>query len=356
MADDYSVTAVAVKLTDRDITSCLAILEQGKAVNTESAARELRRATDVVIARYGDTPVGVGAIKRQRPRYAADKAHQSGVPFDPAMAEIGYVAVDVNRQGHGISNRIVTKLLSQHTASLFATTSNERMKRVLRSAGFERRGREWDGEHGRLSLWIRNAQRRDLVAEMKLRGWLDYDRPALPQLRPAQRIDYFEWRVRRVVINPLERILATEIQPTDDSSALLIFGVSLCCAIEATSEFLQRNGGLLPFLKRYMSPEYQKRYLGKRTFGDVLRTHFRNGLAHGFSIRHGGFEGASGQNYFKIEPICGIDSLELNPFAFFDDYAVGFERYLADVLRAKPTSAVYKAFHQAFESIFINGE
>ena len=44
-----------------------------------------------------------------------------------------------------------------------------------------------------------------------LSGWLDYDRDKLPSLSPAERIDYFEKRVRKVAVNPLRRILTTEI-------------------------------------------------------------------------------------------------------------------------------------------------
>jgi hypothetical protein len=77
-----------------------------------------------------------------------------------------------------------------------------------------------------------------------LRGWVDYDRPMLPALNPDQRIEYFEGRVRRVVINPLRRILKTEIIVAgEDSSAVLIIGVSLCCAVEATGKFLTGGKG-----------------------------------------------------------------------------------------------------------------
>ncbi len=45
----------------------------------------------------------------------------------------------------------------------------------------------------------------------QLRGWIDYERRFLPALSPAERIDYFEKRVRLVAINPLRRILNKEI-------------------------------------------------------------------------------------------------------------------------------------------------
>jgi hypothetical protein len=45
----------------------------------------------------------------------------------------------------------------------------------------------------------------------QLRGWLDYDRPSLHLLSTKERIDYFEKRVRLVVVNPLDRILNNEV-------------------------------------------------------------------------------------------------------------------------------------------------
>ena len=72
-----------------------------------------------------------------------------------------------------------------------------------------------------------------------LTGWMDYDRPSLSALQPTDRIAYFEKRIRLVVVTPLRRILETEIHVTQEkSSALLIFGVALCAAIEATGQFL----------------------------------------------------------------------------------------------------------------------
>ena len=137
-----------------------------------------------------------------------------------------------------------------------------------------------------LTLWIRDSTRRDLATRHQRRGWLDYDREKLPGLTLPERIGYFEWRVRRVAINPLERILAMEIEPTAESSAPLLFGVSLCCAIEAAGRFL--TGGddfpLQAFLARYMHQDFGQKKRGADTYGDILRKHFRKGLAHGFAV------------------------------------------------------------------------
>jgi hypothetical protein len=116
-----------------------------------------------------------------------------------------------------------------------------------------------------------------------LRGWIDYDRQYLPSLKPAERTDYFKKRVRLVFINPLARILETEIL-VEGSSALLICGVSLCCTIEATGKVLTggRNGNATrfhAFLDRYMSSVYAMKTIGGLTYGEALWLHFRNGLA-----------------------------------------------------------------------------
>ena len=193
-----------------------------------------------------------------------------------------------------------------------------------------------------------------------LRGWIDYDRDKLPSLSPDERVDYFERRVRLVAINPLRRVLSTEIMPVPDSSALLVFGVSLCCAIEATGKFLTGGQGgngqrFLAFIDRYMSPDFQiVSILGKRN-ADLVWLHFRNGLAHGFAVSHGGFEGHPSEPYFKVVTICGHQCLELNPTRFFDDFVEAFEKYLADLRLAGPSDALRQNFDHVFQDVFVLG-
>ena len=195
-----------------------------------------------------------------------------------------------------------------------------------------------------------------------LRGWIDYDRDRLPSLSLADRIDYFERRVRLVAVSPLRRILATEIiVQGEDSSALLIFGVSVCCAIEASGKFL--TGGVVgsalrfhAFLNNYMSPDFQLKTIDGLAYGEALWRHFRNGLAHGFTVCHGGFEGGQGEPYFLVRKICGQDSLEVNPTLFFSDYVAGFERYLADLRAASLNDPLFMGFNNVFEKVFIRGE
>lgn len=156
---EYEVTSHSPSdLADGDLGACIAIIQCGDAVDPESAGEELGRSEVIAIARKGANIVGVGAIKRLRTGYALTIAssRKSGSSFDPNTLELGYVAVDAQHRKRGLSHRIVAELLSKHQGRLFATTSNEGMKKTLDDAGFVRKGREWRGQkHNQLSLWIK---------------------------------------------------------------------------------------------------------------------------------------------------------------------------------------------------------
>lgn len=153
---DYDVkTCAPGDLTKADLAACVAIIESGEAVDPAAARAELPRSRLLAIARTEDRIVGVGAIKRARPHYASQIAKRSGQTFSPDAPELGYVAVDSRHQGNSLSHRMVAALLSDHQGFIFATTSNDRMKKTLSKAGFVQKGQEWKGQTGRLSLWIK---------------------------------------------------------------------------------------------------------------------------------------------------------------------------------------------------------
>jgi GNAT superfamily N-acetyltransferase len=146
-------------LSNEVIEACANIIRQGGAVDPKSAKRELPLAEMVAIVRAGQEVVAAGAIKRQRPKYAADIAQKSGISFDRNMLELGYVSVEKSYHSQGLSHRIVTSLLTAlPDRSLFATTSSERMKDTLAKAGFVLEGSEWQGNKSRLSLWIKKGE------------------------------------------------------------------------------------------------------------------------------------------------------------------------------------------------------
>ncbi len=197
-----------------------------------------------------------------------------------------------------------------------------------------------------------------------LRGWLDYDRGKLHLLPPDERVAYFEKRVRYVALHPLRRILTRELDvPGAESSALLIFGVSLCCAIEACGKFLMgRNATgrdknaqrFHSFVRNYMSPEFARDDIPGVSNAEVMWKHFRHGLAHGFAVCHGGFEGTPTEPYFKTRVILNQPSLEVNPTRLLDDFERAVGRYLADV-RSAPGTSVWDEFQFVFEDVFIDG-
>jgi GNAT superfamily N-acetyltransferase len=145
------------ELSPEDLEECISILDEGKAVNVAFARRELPVAPVVVLKRVDGKIVGLGAIKRQRPDYAAGRALASGYDFDQNMHEIGYVAVRKAFGRKGFSAQIMNALLSAFPPQPFwATTFNEWMERTLERAGFTKRGDPWQGDSGNtLRLWIR---------------------------------------------------------------------------------------------------------------------------------------------------------------------------------------------------------
>ncbi len=90
----------------------------------------------------------------------------------------------------------------------------------------------------------------------------------------------------RLEVQEAPRRLAAEVR-----AALRERSLSSCGDQKATGS---DDLPLQAFLARYMHPDFQQKKLGADTYGDVLRKHFRNGLAHGFAVSHGGFEGAPG--------------------------------------------------------------
>jgi hypothetical protein len=148
------------ELSRKEIAKCLSLIKKGSAVDSASAAKQLPQARVVAVVRTGNEIVGVGVIKQPRPAYASKIAKYSEFPFDSYMFELGYVAREPSHRGHNLSEQIVSKLLSVSPAvSLFATTSNDKMKETLKTAGFLRRGKEWRGaKNNRLSLWVKEAE------------------------------------------------------------------------------------------------------------------------------------------------------------------------------------------------------
>jgi hypothetical protein len=133
-------------------------LSDGGAVTI--SLEKLQKARMLALARKGGVIVGVGSIKRDRPDRAADIAHRSGFSFPKETPELGYVAIAPQHRRRGLSHKVVGALVKAMPGTLLATTDDEHMMKTLSGAGFVRRGREWPGHRGQLSLWLKASEER----------------------------------------------------------------------------------------------------------------------------------------------------------------------------------------------------
>ena len=137
--------------------------------------------------------------------------------------------------------------------------------------------------------------------------------------------------------------------------------MSLCSAIEANGKFITgtqtaagkpvyNNTRFKRFVGDYMSPDLSRLRIGKRLYSTIVWEDFRNGLAHGFAARRGGFNGNRGGPYFSLN---SDGSLNVNPAVFFDDFVQGFQRYVGELRAGGPNLSM---FGRVFDSVFIRGE
>ncbi len=191
-----------------------------------------------------------------------------------------------------------------------------------------------------------------------LTGWIDYDRAQLPSLTDKQKVAYFVKRLNMTLIKPL-RNLYKGISKDKKESAILLFGTCICCAIEALGKF--HNGGsghgneskFKSFLHAYMHANFSTRVLDGAGYDRILWKFFRNGLAHGFAISHGGFE--HGPQYFRERSIGGKKTLIIDPKHFHNDFKKAVSRYIKDLRKANSSDTIFINFEKIFDDVFIRG-
>jgi hypothetical protein len=195
----------------------------------------------------------------------------------------------------------------------------------------------------------------------KLTFWVDYDRPNLSRLTDAQRIEYFQRRAQMVVLRPL-RCLLCGVDPTSTwTSAVLCFGTCACCAIEAFGRF---HLGLVgsdhgygrkafdAFVRDFMSASFA-RQLDNKKYVDLLRDHFRNGLAHGLAIKWGGFE--ESKRYLRSRKSASGSQLLIDPRRFQDDLEEAFAKFVKKLKLAPGASTCRTRFNRAFDELWVKG-
>ena len=196
----------------------------------------------------------------------------------------------------------------------------------------------------------------------RLSGWVDYDRPRLikNKLTKGQEISYFQKRIKMVLLIPTREIYKSLLKRKKNSSTVLCFGTCICCSIEAFGKFCtgrlgRGNSGpnFRAFVNKYMNSGFSQQLNGT-SYVDLLWTHFRNGLAHGFTIKKGGFE--FNKDYFQIKRIDGVDQLEIDPKHFYEDFLRGYSKYVSALEASSPQDAIYANFSKVFEDVFLKGK
>ena len=127
--------------------------------NARNIRRNLRKAHAIAFARIDGIPIGVAVVKNPIATYVPKVFDAAGVPeLAPRFKlELGYVNVDPQYRGHGISTKLMS-MIRQIGAPMYATTRGENttMQHILQSEGFTPTGNPFKGESGsELTLWTK---------------------------------------------------------------------------------------------------------------------------------------------------------------------------------------------------------
>jgi hypothetical protein len=155
---------------------------------------------------------------------------------------------------------------------------------------------------------------------------------------------------------PLQRVFK-DISRSKNESSVLIYATCVCCAIEAIGKFILGGSGnkhdnFKAFASR-MHPNLMSQRIGTKTYCDILWHDFRNGLAHGLAICHGGFEHQA--TYFSIKQVCGVNCLYIDPAHFNADFRRALAQYEKDLTAARTGSPLISSFEKVFNDVFVHG-
>ena len=180
----------------------------------------------------------------------------------------------------------------------------------------------------------------------------DYDCGKYRNLTFSGKVQYLEARVERILISPCR----AEVKMLGETNRGLILVTVICAGISAASTFFngrQAYGGegekvFVDFVKTYMDPILtERRPKGMESWAQWLYKDVSCGLAHGFTIRDGGFE-MELKTYVAVKPY----GPEINPGRLLEDLARGWSKYLADVRQGGPGSSLGRRFEARFNRIF----
>jgi hypothetical protein len=90
---EWTVSLVTKVLSETEMKDCMALLKDGGAVDVAAAKRGITAAKKLMIARETGSIIGLAAIKKTRPTYAAKIPRDSSAIIEAGADEVGYIAV-----------------------------------------------------------------------------------------------------------------------------------------------------------------------------------------------------------------------------------------------------------------------
>jgi RimJ/RimL family protein N-acetyltransferase len=141
------------------------VVEAGEVVGA-ALATNIANARALVVVRDAGTIRGVAALKRPQGSYRQKIAKQAQVDLAQSAwpYELGYIYIEPELQGRGLSHRLVAAALKRRDgAGVFATVraDNQRMRATLQKAGFAPAGETYEGlQGGRIGVLL-NTYRDD---------------------------------------------------------------------------------------------------------------------------------------------------------------------------------------------------
>lgn len=141
-----------------------ALVQQGGEVSNDALSKNVQTAKALVIGCVGGEVLGVAALKCPQVSYRRRIGGQAGIEISQVRYpfELGYVFLLPKAQGKKLSHQLVAGALGHAEGdAVFATTrcDNLAMLSVLKKAGFQAIGKEYDGrDMQRIQLLIRPGE------------------------------------------------------------------------------------------------------------------------------------------------------------------------------------------------------
>ncbi|NDQ57481.1 MAG: hypothetical protein GZ088_10460 [Acidipila sp.] len=137
------------------------LVNEGGAISHKSIEGRLQRTEKVAFIERSNKMVAVAALKRASLQHAETITERTEYELSDRIPELGYVAVSGDWRGLNLSSKVVDRLLSVFGgASLYATTSEPKIKCILTNRKFRWVGREYPSKERpsqQVSLWIRET-------------------------------------------------------------------------------------------------------------------------------------------------------------------------------------------------------